>query len=133
MTWTYSCPLCGNIINPDETVILVANRGDSTILLGLHPQPGNYTMYIPPGCDLRMGDRWDFYCPVCRENLLSEEHENLCTLTIWQGDARRKLLFSRVFGERATYVVADKNLENSYGEHSKNYENTVPRYHLRNP
>ncbi|MCP4677312.1 MAG: hypothetical protein GY854_17720 [Deltaproteobacteria bacterium] len=130
MAWTYSCPICESVVNPDETVTLLGSRQDVTILLGFHPQPGNYTIYLPPGCDMRRGDDWEFYCPVCRQNLRANEHQNLCALKVWQGSARRKILFSRVVGERATYLVRDKSLEESYGKHKGNYENTIPRYKI---
>lgn len=130
MSWTYSCPYCQNVVNPDETVILIAGRSDVRILIGFHPQPGNYTIYLPPGCDLRAGDRWDFFCPVCQENLQSEEHENLCSLVVWQGAARRRILFSRVVGERATYITLDSNVEQKLGEHAGRYEQTLPRFRI---
>jgi len=121
------------VVNPDETVILVGLLGEVTLLFGFHPQPGNYTTYLAPGCDLRNSDRWEFYCPICRANLRADEHENLCELMIWQGDAMRKILFSRVVGERATYVVMDAatiSVEEAHGEHAKNYEHTLPRFNL---
>ncbi|MDD5308112.1 MAG: hypothetical protein PHU25_12390 [Deltaproteobacteria bacterium] len=122
MSWTYRCPHCKGVVNPDETVIVLAAREDKQILLGFHPKPGNYTLYLPPGEDLGEGERWDFYCPICRRSLASEEHENLCSLIIWQGDKRRRVLFSRVAGERATYVIEDRNVAETYGEHAASYE-----------
>ena len=130
MAWTYSCPLCDSVVNPDETIILLASRQDVTILLGFHPQPGNYTIYLPPGCEMRVGDRWHFYCPVCRQNLISKEHENLCSLTAWQGEDRREGLFSRVVGEKATYVITESEVEATHGDDSKTYEKTIPRFRI---
>jgi hypothetical protein len=133
MAWTYSCPLCESVVNPDETVILLGALHDTSILMGFHPRPGNYTVYLPPGCDLRRGDRWELYCPVCRQSIASDAHENLAELLIWQGDVRRKVMFSRKVGERATYVVADEAtvvVEEQHGEHAKNYEKTIPRFKI---
>jgi len=130
MAWTYSCPKCQSVVNPDETVILVCGRGDWKFLIGLHPQPGNYTVYMPPGAELESGLRYDFYCPVCRKSLVSDEHHNLCSLIIWQGDTRRRVLFSRIAGERATYVVMDKSLEERHGADSVNYDKTLPHFRI---
>jgi hypothetical protein len=115
MSWTYSCPYCEKVVNPDETVILLAERGDEQTLLGFHPQPGNYTIYVPPGVTLSRGDEWEFSCPVCRANLRAPEHPNLCALTVWQGSERRRVLFSRIVGEQATYVVADQSVAEAHG------------------
>jgi hypothetical protein len=121
MSWTYGCPFCGSVVNPDETVILVAAREGLQILMGFHPQPGNYTVYLPPGVELGQGERWDFYCPLCRQNLASAENEDLCELQLWQGDVRRRVMFSRVAGERATYIVMDENSDERHGEHAQKY------------
>jgi hypothetical protein len=122
MSWTYSCPHCAGVVNPDETVILLAALEDRQILLGFHPNPGNYTLYLPPGVEMGEGERWDFYCPICRQNLASDEHENLCALIIVHGGKRRRVLFSRVAGERATYVIEDRTVEEMHGEHASSYE-----------
>jgi hypothetical protein len=42
MSWSYSCPHCSAGLNPDETIVLVGELGDQRILVGLHPEPGNY-------------------------------------------------------------------------------------------
>ena len=49
MRWTYFCPHCDAGLNPDETIILVAEHDKLRSLIGLHPQPGNYQAYFPPG------------------------------------------------------------------------------------
>ena len=131
MSWTYSCPHCGQILNPDETVILIAHVDRRDVLIGFHPQPGNYTIYLPQGVDLKWGVGIDFYCPLCRTNLESRSHENFCELVIWQGRARRRILFSRIAGEHATYVVQEEpkakkaKVEERHGEHTDRYNITL--------
>ncbi len=122
MSWTYSCPYCDCVVNPDETVILVAERENQQMLIGFHPQPGNYTIYVPRGVQLSRGETWEFFCPLCRANLRSEEHPNLAALVVWQGDVRRRVLFSRVVGEQATYIVQDKDVAQRLGEHADLYD-----------
>ena len=132
MSWTYSCPHCGQVLNPDETVILIGNIDRQDVLIGFHPQPGNYTVYLPPGVDLQYGHAADFFCPLCRTNLESQTHENFCELVIWQGQQRRRLMFSRIAGEHATYIVREEpaqekkqQLEERHGEHTDRYNITL--------
>jgi hypothetical protein len=119
--WTYACPACGAMLNPDETIILVGAQGARRMLMGFHPEPGNYEIRVPPDTVIALGSRWDFFCPVCQKSLATAENENLCALDLIEGDARRKVLFSRVAGERATLVVADRRLAGNYGEQSSTY------------
>ena len=128
MSWTYSCPHCEKVVNPDETVILVAERKDEQMLIGFHPQPGNYTIYVPPGVQLDRGDEWEFSCPLCRANLRAPEHPNLSTLVVWQGNERRRVLFSRIVGERATYVVQDRKVAETHGDAAKAYDTARMRH-----
>jgi len=41
-----------------------------------------------------------------------------------EGHTKRKVLFSRLYGEKATYVVDDEKLKRSHGDHSKIYDVT---------
>lgn len=82
---------------------------------------------------MNLGDVWDFHCPVCHEDLKSDQHDNLCALTVWHGSHRRVALFSRVVGERATYLVREAVVEQAHGEHASRYEKTIPRYRCASP
>ena len=57
MRWTYSCPHCQAMLNPDETVVLIGECGPHRILIGFHPEPGNYRAYFPPEFELQEGRR----------------------------------------------------------------------------
>lgn len=122
MPWTYHCPKCDALLNPDRSIILLAEHDDRQHLIGFHPEPGNYEIYIPPGTEPQTGDRWDFQCPVCRQNLGTKENENLCALTFKEGDSHQQVLFSRVAGERVTFVVSDRKVQHRHGDHADQYE-----------
>ncbi len=122
MAWTYSCPHCGNVVNPDETVILLAILGESQMLVGLHPQPGNYTTYLPPGVQINVGDKWNFYCPLCRADLTDQEYNDLCALILHEGKTGRRVLFSKISGQRATYLIKDEQLDEIHGEDAKKHD-----------
>ena len=121
MSWTYGCPKCKAMLNPHDTVILTAQRGDTRTLLGLHPEPGNYQIYVPPNIEMGEGDVFEFFCPVCQANLKTEENENLIGIEMLGPENPRLVLFSRIFGERATLVVAGSSVETEHGEHADRY------------
>jgi hypothetical protein len=95
------------MLNPDETVVLVATQGTRRVLIGFHPQPGNFDVFLPPDVTLAEGERWDFHCPVCQESLRSGELENLCELRMSEQGRKHRVFFSRVAGEHATFLVAE--------------------------
>lgn len=125
MSWTYGCPHCKSVVNPDETIILVAVQDHMKFLIGFHPAPGNYTIYLPPGAELVVGARFQFLCPVCQTDLAAAGQNSLSTLDVWQGDVRRKILFSNIAGEHATYVVKDEDVVDAHGQHSSTYDGSI--------
>jgi len=126
MEWRFHCPRCNCMINPGGVVTLVASRGTVTILIAFNPEPGNYDVYLPAGFALPPGTEWSFLCPVCHADLTSADHARLCELVLFVGTERRRLLFSRIAGERATYVLrGDSSIIESLGDHSDRYDDTV--------
>jgi len=121
MRWTYSCPHCHGVLNPDESIILLADLGDRQILAGLHPQPGNYEVYLPADVEVESGSRWAFSCPVCRQALTTEISEDLCALDMHTGGDAHRIYFSRVAGEQATFTITAEGLLKDYGVHMDQY------------
>ena len=121
MSWTYSCPYCGAMLNPDSTIVLMAAHGDQRILIGFHPEPGNYEIYLPPDVALDEGQHWDFFCPVCHENLVDGKLSNLCELRVRAGDSEQRVFFSRIAGEQATFLMSDKKVAAKHGSHVEQY------------
>ena len=122
----YSCPKCGAVLNPSGAVTLIASRAGVRVLFGFHPEPGNYQLFLPPGVDIPDGTEWEFSCPMCWASLACPEHRKLAELAQIVGSERRRLLFSRTAGERATYVLCgDDSVIESHGEHADRYDDTV--------
>ena len=119
MSWTYSCPHCHAMLNPDETIVLIARQGSERLLVGFHPKPGNYKVYMPPGVEVEEGSRWDFFCPVCQRDLVSELADELCAVDITTEHESHRVFFSRVAGTKATFVVSAEGLQ---GQHGKDVE-----------
>jgi hypothetical protein len=118
MNWSYSCPHCSARLNPDETVVLVGEYGGTRTLIGLHPEPGNYRAYLPSDVQFVVGTRWELSCPVCHQGLTSEESVNLCSLNLLFKGAHRRVLFSCIAGEQATFCVEDGEVVEQHGSDS---------------
>lgn len=117
MPMVYSCPHCRGVLNPADTIILVARHGGDRILMGFHPTPGDYRISLPPGCTVEPGSRWDFHCPLCRENLVADIAPDLCCLEMVSQEIRHRVYFSRTAGEHATFVISAEGIER-HGEHA---------------
>ncbi len=118
MRWTYSCPHCHSMLNPDETIILLGSSGGQRMLVGFHPKPGNYELYLPPGVKLEEGTTWSFWCPVCQSNLQTSFAENLCAIDIDTEAESHRVFFSRIAGEHATFVAVSEGLREKHGPDS---------------
>jgi len=106
MRWTYSCPQCEAMLNPDETIVLVATHGNTRILMGFHPEPGNYRAYAPPGESVEPGEAWEFSCPLCHASLISYVDRKLCAIDMHTVGAKHRVYFSRIAGQHATFVMS---------------------------
>lgn len=120
MRWVYACPQCDAMLNPDETVVLIGECGPHRVLMGFHPEPGNYRVYLPPGVELEEGSLWSFFCPVCSQSLMMEFAPNLCALDLATQGVRHRLFFSRTAGEQATFVITAEGIEH-HGEDAKKH------------
>ena len=121
MRWTYACPHCQAMLNPDETVVLIGECGPHRILIGFHAEPGNYRAYLPPEFKLQEGSMWDFSCPVCNRSLIAEIAPELCALDMNVQGVRHRLYFSRTAGEHATFVITAEGVKShgrDAGQHS---------------
>lgn len=121
MHWTYSCPRCQGTLNPDDTVILVAEHAGKRVLIGLHPEPGVYEIHPPPEVTVKAGSRWLLMCPLCNADLRSDLSEDLAHLDMACGGDSHRVYFSRVVGEQATFVVSAEGLLHDHGIHTDQY------------
>ena len=121
MSWEYTCPKCKVMLNPDRSVILEMARDDVNCMIGLHPQPGKYEVFLPPHVYTEDGTRWEFSCPMCKESLTTEEDLNLCELELKVEGSLLQILFSCVAGEHATFIVHDDTLKERYGKDANRY------------
>lgn len=123
MSRHYSCPHCNKVLNPGtKVVLLINNQGDRELIL-LSPELGDYTVVYPLSFEPKLGQRYTFLCPVCQYDLTSDENENLVELEAETLDGRSERVgFSRVFGERATFVGTGPDHVTLYGDHATRYD-----------
>lgn len=125
MSRIYVCPKCEAVLNPERSITLVGACAGQKVLVGFHPDPGNYEIYFPPGASLEPGTSWSFSCPVCQTDLTDDGNDSLCRIEVVEGERRRGVLFSRTAGEEATFVVTEGRVEETHGQHAKRY---VPHF-----
>ena len=110
----FMCPGCRAVLNPGDKIVLTVRFQNAAGLILLSPQPGDY-QYI---CDesfgrhIRAGDSVDFSCPICNQDLTSPLSDKLVEFLMIDGDEpARSAQFSRVCGERATFISDGESVE----------------------
>ena len=121
MHWVYTCPHCKGTLNPDDSVVLVAENAGKRILIGLHPEPGVYTMHTSDESPTSPGSRWLFRCPLCHADLRSDLSDDLACLDMTCSGEPHRVHFSRICGEEATFVVSAEGLMHDHGIHTDQY------------
>jgi Zn-finger nucleic acid-binding protein len=116
MKRTYTCPSCKGVLNPEGAIILRATDEGRQMLLGLHPEPGNYEMYIPDGSELPPGSIWSMSCPVCGVELQLGANGELCMLHMDEGGETKQVWFSPRKGQRLTFVVNTSGEVERFGD-----------------
>ena len=112
MKRTYTCPACKGVLNPENAIIVRATDEGRQMLLGLHPEPGNYDLYIPDGSELPPGSVWRLSCPLCGADLQLGANGELCLVHLEMGGQAKEVWFSPKAGRRVTIVVtADGEVE----------------------
>jgi hypothetical protein len=122
MRLEYSCPHCEKLLNPgSEVVFVVEHQGERAIVL-LSATLGDYSTKCPPNLSVEPGTLCTFRCPLCNADLTSSLDEKLVDIVARTDDGGSvRVSFSRVYGERATFVFAEDKVER-YGEHASRYD-----------
>ncbi|MCU0691234.1 MAG: hypothetical protein MUF54_07530 [Polyangiaceae bacterium] len=113
----YFCPFCDAHLNPSAKIVLIAARASRRALVLLSPLPGDYDVILPRGFDLDATDEVTFVCPVCTHSLTSEKDASMAELRFAGNEEGGSVVFSRVYGRHATYVIAE-GIVRSFGEHA---------------
>ena len=119
----YHCPHCSKVLNPGTKVVLLIDQSGERELILLSPDLGDYTVVYPLSFEPELGRKYTFLCPVCQTNLTSGLNDNLVELDAETEDGRSERVgFSRVYGERATFVGSGPDHVTLYGDHATRYD-----------
>lgn len=123
MSRHYHCPYCKRVLNPGTKVVLLIDQNGERELILLSPELGDYTVVYPLSFEPKLGKKYTFCCPVCQRNLTSTANDNLVELDAETDDGRSERVgFSRVYGERATFVGSGPDHVTLYGDHATRYD-----------
>jgi hypothetical protein len=128
----YLCPHCrGHLRVGDYIIFKIRNSRREKGLLLLHPEVGNYTSIKHPDFNFQEGERVDFFCPLCMNNLDAAIDENLVHVIMLDTRGREsEVYFSRIAGEKSTYKVSEDEVMVS-GVHSYRYTHfKIPDNHI---
>ena len=117
------------MLNPGSAIILKESCKGTSVLIGMHPQPGKYEIFLPPNVSCEDGTKWDFFCPLCQEALMTKKDDNLCELGLMVDGEPLRILFSRVAGEHATFILHEDTVKEKHGEDTDRYD---PFHELKN-
>jgi hypothetical protein len=91
-------------------------------LIFLSPELGNYTTEHHPDFDIKEGEEFHYYCPICHGKLNFMENEELVNIymTDEKGD-EFEIFFSGIAGEKCTYRIRNKEIT-SFGPDTERYQ-----------
>jgi hypothetical protein len=119
----YYCPHCTKVLNPGTKVVLVIDNDGERELILLSPDLGDYAVVYPLSFEPELGRKYTFHCPVCQVDLTSSHNDNLVELEAETDDGRSERVgFSRIYGERATFVGSGPDHVTLYGDHATRYD-----------
>jgi hypothetical protein len=92
-------------------------------ILLLNPELGNYSYISSPDLKFEKGEKIEFMCPVCSENLEAKQiNKNLvCLLMTDKENKEYNVYFSAIAGEHMTFKIEEDNVVERYGEDSSEY------------
>lgn len=123
MKSNYICPKCHGHLRVKNSIIFLTkdSKGHSALVL-LDAEIGNYNFHMHPSVEIAEGEHTNFVCPICYENLNTDDlDKNLAkVIRIDKNNVKSEIVFSQIKGENCTFIITDKDIE-AYGNHSDNY------------
>jgi hypothetical protein len=106
----------------DKIMISAKAKNNSSGLILLSPEIGNYSVQFPDSLKCKKGDLLNLFCPVCHEDLASPKHVNLAMVILTnEADEEFEIFFSQVVGEHSTIKMMGDHAD-LFGEHADRYQ-----------
>ena len=132
MKQNFICPRCKGYLDVADYIILSAqNKNGNAGLILFSPELGNYTTQRNSNFVINEGEKYEFFCPLCKEKLAADIHDNLSNVIMIDEDkSEYQILFSKIAGEQSTYKIVGESTE-IYGDHHSNYIDFVNLSHTK--
>ena len=116
----FNCPKCERTVSTRAGIVLIGQHQKARTLFVFDTRLGSYDHEVADPIDVPPGTVWDFFCPVCGADLTSRHSRRLAGLSMTVGGSTRRVMFSKVASEHATFVLGGEELE-KHGEDSESY------------
>ncbi|MBK9292346.1 MAG: hypothetical protein IPM52_12070 [Bacteroidetes bacterium] len=113
MVTDYLCPHCnGHLLLNNYLILTVKHEPDQAMLLLMNPELGNYQTLHHPAHHIEEGKAFEFYCPICHQELKSDLNPNLVMVLMKEENSKTfELHFSRIAGQKSTYKIMGKEVQ----------------------
>lgn len=122
MAKDYLCPICKGHLRVKNSILLSAkSKNNEKGLVFLNSEIGDYSVSTHPDFKIHEGQEYTFYCPICHTTLNREENPHLVKIHMIDGDEKFDIFFSSLAGEKCTYKISDKSIE-QIGPNANHYK-----------
>jgi len=125
MKTKFQCPHCLAHLRVRENLIFrVRTSTFQRGMLLLNPELGNYSYISAPDLKFDKGDKLEFFCPICCEDLsVKSINPNLINIRMNDGEKEYDVYFSSVVGEHLTFKIHQHDIVERFGEDYSAYVN----------
>lgn len=128
MKENYLCPKCNAHLRVGDNVVfyVISKKSNNRGLIMLNPNLGDYSITSHPEVQFEAGEYVEFYCPVCHANLAASAiNSNLVKVIMVDelSGVKSDVYFSKVAGEKSTFIITDNKVIEKYGEDAHLYSN----------
>jgi hypothetical protein len=113
----FICPHCKGHLNVGNYLVFATKtERKHKGLIMMSPVVGDYEYLHHNNFVLNAGEKVDFECPICQSDLTSNQHKDYAMIhMVGEEDrAEYELYFSKIAGNKSTYLMANDNFE-SFG------------------
>lgn len=115
-SYSYFCPHCRKELNKEIGIeFKVQAENKKNYYIYLDPTLGKYAYTYDYSSIFKKGEKVEFYCTHCDNNLESAKHPDYVEIIMSVSeDVEFEILFSRIYGTKKTYLI-DENYSEAFG------------------